>query len=270
MTVRIEYVSDEVRAIRLDRPDRLNAIDFPLICDLHDALDEVAGDDRCKVAILTGNGRAFCAGLDLADWGSVPTPGSHPHMRAGTTGQAFLANLVQHIRATPQVMVAAVNGPAVGGGLALTLACDLRIAAESATMCSAFIKTGLTGTDVGVTYFLPRLIGAARAFDMMLTGRTIDAFEAERIGLVSRVVPDDRLWAEATGLVDSIARYTTFGLRNTKEVMWLNLDVDSLPAAIALENRNQELAVSDDEVRTYMGEYARRHRTKPRSGDGPS
>jgi enoyl-CoA hydratase len=263
MTVRLERVSEEVRVIRLDRTERLNAIDYPLVCDLHDALDEVGGDDRCKVAILTGNGRAFCAGLDLTDWGTVPTPGSHPHMRAGTTGQAFLANLVQHIRATPQVMVAAVNGPAVGGGLALALACDLRIAAESATMCSAFIKTGLTGTDVGVTYFLPRLIGAARAFDMILTGRTIDASEAERIGLVSRVVADNRLWAETTALSESIARFTSFGLRNTKEVMWLNLDVDNLPAAIALENRNQELAARNDEVSAYMQEYAARHRREP-------
>jgi enoyl-CoA hydratase len=262
MTVRIEKVSEEVRALRLDRPERLNAIDYPLVSDLHDALDELSADDFCKVVILTGNGRASCAGLDLADWGNVSAPGSHRHMRAGMTGQAFLANLVQHIRATPQVLIAAVNGPAVGGGLALALACDLRIAGESATMCSAFIKTGLTGTDVGVTYFLPRLIGAARAFDMILTGRTIDATEAERIDLVSRVVPDDRLWDEATGMAETIAKYTSFGLRNTKEVMWLNLDVDSLPAAIALENRNQELAIRDDEVRTYMRDYSARHQRK--------
>lgn len=250
--------------IRLNRPDRLNALDFGLVAELHDALDLVAADDECKVAILTGAGRAFCAGLDLADWGRVPAPGTHPHVPAGRSGQAFLANLTQHIRATPQVVLAAVNGPAIGGGLALAAACDLRIAADSASFCSAFIKTGLTGTDVGITYLLPRLIGASRAFDLILTGRTIDAREAERIGLLSRVVPDDRLWEEAVEMAISVARYTAFGLRNTKEVMWLNLDVDSMPAAIALENRNQDLAIKQEEVRSYMASYAERHRWKAR------
>lgn len=264
MKVVVEGLSDGIRVIRLNRPDRLNALDFGLVAELHDALDMVAADEECKVAILTGAGRAFCAGLDLADWGSVPAPGTHPHVPAGRSGQAFLANLTQHIRATPQVVLAAVNGPAIGGGLALAAACDLRIAAESASLCSAFIKTGLTGTDVGITYLLPRLIGASRAFDLILTGRTIDAREAERIGLLSRVVPDDRLWEEAVEMATSVAQYTAFGLRNTKEVMWLNLDVDSMPAAIALENRNQDLAIKQEEVRSYMASYAERHRRKSR------
>lgn len=261
MSVIRKRLDDDVTVIRLNRPERLNAIDYDLVMALHEALDAVAADDRCKVVILTGEGRAFCAGLDLADWGSVPEPGSHPHMPAGRTGQAFLANLTQHIRATPQVVMAAVNGPAFGGGLALSLACDLRIAAESATMCSAFIKTGLTGTDVGVSYLLPRLIGASRAFDLMLTGRTVGSEEAKEMGIVSRVVPDDQLWDEAVQMSRSMAAYTSFGLRNTKEVMWLNLDVPSMAAAIALENRNQELAAKSHEVREYMSSYAHRHRS---------
>jgi enoyl-CoA hydratase len=136
------------------------------------------------------------------------------------------------------------------------------MAAASATMCSAFIKTGLTGTDVGVSYLLPRLIGASRAFDLMLTGRTIDAVEADRAGLVSRVVADEMLWDEALEMAASISRYTRFGLRNTKEVMWLNLDVDSMAAAIALENRNQELAARNEEVNAHMRHYASLHRDK--------
>ena len=155
-TVAVERVDEAIRVIRLDRPDRLNAISFELVADLHDALDEVAADERCKVAVLTGAGRGFCAGLDLRDFGTPPSAGEHPHYPAGTTGQSFMANLTQHIRATPQIVVAAVNGPAFGGGLSLALACDLRVAARSATFCSAFIKTGLTGTDIGVTYLLPR------------------------------------------------------------------------------------------------------------------
>jgi len=255
-TISVEPVADHVTAIRLNKPDRLNAIDYTLVRELHDALDVVAGDDSCKVAILTGNGRGFCAGLDLKDWGQVPAPGTHRHFPAGQTGQSYLSNLMQHIRATPQVMLAAVNGPAFGGGLALAAACDLRIAGVSASFCSAFIRTGLTGTDAGITYLLPRLIGAARAFDMILTGRTVDAAEAERMGLVSRVVADDALWDEAVAIATSVVSYTTFGLRNTKEVLWHNLDTNNMAAAIALENRNQDLANKNEEVIAYMRAYA--------------
>ena len=255
-TVELEHVADNVRAIRLNRPDRLNAINFALVGELHDALDAVAADDDCKVAILTGAGRAFCAGLDIKDWGQPPVPGGHRHFPAGQTGQSFLANLMQHVRATPQIVLAAVNGPAFGGGLTLSLACDLRIAAASASFCSAFIRTGLTGTDAGVSYLLPRLIGAAPAFDMIVTGRTVGADDAERMGIVSRVVPDDALRAEAVSLAGAVAQYTTFGLRNTKEVLWHNLDANSMAAAIALENRNQDLATKDPEVQAYMRAYA--------------
>jgi enoyl-CoA hydratase len=262
-TVELEFVAEQVMAIRLNRPDRLNAIDFGLVGDLHDTLDEVAAQDDCKVAILTGNGRAFCAGLDLKDYGTLPEPGRHRHFPAGQTGQNFLASLTEHIRATPQIMLAAVNGAAYGGGLSLTLACDLRIAAESATFCSAFIRTGLTGTDAGVSYLLPRLIGASRAFDMIITGRTVDASEAERMGIVSRVVPDAALWDGAVAMATAIAGYTTYGLRNTKEVLWHNLDTSNMAAAIALENRNQDLGSRNEEVRSYMRNYAELRRRAP-------
>ena len=265
-SVVLEHVADRVVAVRLNRPDRLNAIDFGLVGELHDALDVVAADDDCKVAILTGAGRGFCAGLDLKDWGEVPDPGAHRHFPAGQTGQSFLANLMQHVRATPQIVIAAVNGPAFGGGFSLSLACDLRIAGASASFCSAFIRTGLTGTDAGVSYLLPRLIGAARAFDMIVTGRTVDAAEAERMGIVSRVVPDEDLWDEAVALATGVAGCTTFGLRNTKEVMWHNLDANNMAAAIALENRNQDLANTNDEVRAYMRDYAAVRRVTPARG----
>ncbi|HEY6623729.1 MAG TPA: enoyl-CoA hydratase-related protein [Acidimicrobiales bacterium] len=254
-TVEVATAAPKVKVVRLTRPDRLNAMSFELVADLHDALDEVAADDDCRVAILTGAGRGFCAGLDLKDWGTPPTAGAHAHFPAGQTGQGFIANLTQHIRATPQIVVAAINGAAFGGGFALSLACDLRIASQSARFCSAFIKTGLTGTDIGITYLLPRLIGAARAFDLIVTGRTVDAAEAERMGIVSRVVSDEDLFAEALSMASGIAGYTTHGLRNTKEVMWHNLDTNNMAAAIALENRNQDLANQSEEVRSFMRAY---------------
>jgi enoyl-CoA hydratase len=258
--VLIDHPAEHVTTLRLNRPDRLNALDYPLVSELHDALDAVAADDDCRVMVLTGAGRGFCAGLDLRDYGMPPEIGAHRRRDAGVSGQGFIANLTQHIHDTPQVVIAAVNGAAFGGGLALAAACDLRVASSSATFCSAFIRTGLTGTDVGISYFLPRLIGAAHAFDMILSGRTIDAAEAERIGLVSRVLQDDQLESDAVTLASQIASYTSFGLRRTKEVLWHNLDASSLAAAIAMENRNQELAVHEPEVLDYMKSYAQRHR----------
>jgi enoyl-CoA hydratase len=249
-----------VRVVRLNRPERLNALDFTMTAELHDALDDIGGDDTAKVIVLTGAGRGFCAGLDLRDTGVPPEPGAHRRRHAGTSGQAFIADLTLHLRETPQVVIAAVNGPAYGGGLAIAAACDLRIAAESASFCSAFIRTGLTGTDIGITYFLPRLIGAAHAFDLILTGRTIDATDAERMGLVSRVTTDADLVATAMTMAGGMAAYTTYGLRRTKEVLWHNLDATSAAAAIALENRNQELGILTPEVRDYMAAYASRLR----------
>ena len=257
-TVTIERVEQFITVIRLDRPERLNAINYDLVRELHDALDVVGGDEDCKVVILTGSGRGFCAGLDLRDWGSPPGPGEHPHAKVGVDGQAFMANLTVHMRDTPQVIIGAVNGPAFGGGLSLACATDVRIASTSARFCSAFIRTGLTGTDIGITYLLPRLVGNARAFDLILSGREIDAVEAERMGLVSQVVPDAELFDRTLDYARTIASYTRIGLVMTKEVLWHNVDNPSMTAAIALENRNQNIANRSPEVQQFMSQYRSR------------
>ena len=257
-TVELEDAGGNVRVLRLNRPERLNAINFELVGDLHDALDELGSDPDAKVAILTGAGRGFCAGLDLNDFGMPPAPGGHRHLNVNQSGQSFLADLTQHIRRTPQIVVAAVNGPAFGGGLSLSLACDLRVAARSASFCSAFIRTGLTGTDAGVSYLLPRLIGVSRGFDMIVTGRKIDAEQAERWGLVTQLLDDDGFADAAFDVARGIAAYTSVGLRWTKEAMWHNIDTNDMAACIALENRNQMMAGATDEVREYMAAYATR------------
>jgi enoyl-CoA hydratase len=257
-TVRVESIEPHVRLMTLNRPERLNAMNYDLVAGLHDALDQVAADPECRVAILTGEGRGFCAGLDLRQWGQPPAPGDHPHATVGTGGQEFIADLTKRLHATPQVVLAAVNGPAFGGGLALACAADLRLAARSARFCSAFIRTGLSGTDIGISYLLPRIVGAGRAFDLIVTGREIDAEEAERIGLVSRVTPDAALLDEARAVARGIASFTSTGLVLTKEAFWHNVDAPSLAAAIALENRNQTIASQADEVRAYMAAYSSR------------
>ncbi len=253
--VELEHPEPGVALLRMDRPERLNAINFELVSELHDALDDIAADDSCKVIVLTGSGRAFCSGLDLKEWGVPPAVGEHPHRRAGSTGQSFMSSLTAHLRRTPQIVVASVNGPAFGGGFALSLACDLRIASDAASFCSAFIRTGLTGTDIGISYFLPRLIGASRAFDLMVTGRSVDAETALQMGIVSRVFTGHELGQATLDLARGIAGYTAVGLRMTKEVMWANLDAPNLDACLALENRNQDLAGATAEVQEYMRRY---------------
>ena len=259
----VETVEPHISVITLNRPGRLNALTFELTADLHDALDAVGSDPDCKVVILTGAGRGFCAGLDLRDFGTPPGPDEHAHSRVGVGGQEFMANLTVHLRNTPQIVIAAVNGVAFGGGLSLACATDLRFASRSARFCSAFIRTGLTGTDIGITYLLPRLIGASRAFDMIVTGREVDADEAERMGLVSRVAFDEELMDVALATARTIAGYTSTGLTLTKEVMWANLDNDNMAAAIAIENRNQALASRTPEVQEFMARYS--ERVKPKS-----
>jgi enoyl-CoA hydratase len=244
--------------LRLNRPDRLNALTFELTAELHDALDVVAADTECKVVILTGAGRGFCAGLDLKDFGKPPQPGQHRHMHSGIDAQTFMSNLTVHMQELPQVIVAAVNGPAFGGGLALACAADVRVAGESARFCSAFIRTGLSGTDIGITYLLPKLIGNARAFDLILTGRDIDSAEALQMGLVSKVVADDSLSELALQYARQMAGYTTTGLRTTKEVLRYNAEAPSLASALALEIRNQNLLQHAPDVKAYMEAYRQR------------
>lgn len=254
-TVEIVPLEPHITMVRLSRPERLNAISFDLVADLYTALDEVGSDPACKVIVLTGSGRGFCAGLDLKDWGEPPAPGTHPHMDAGADGQAFVSNLISHLRSTPQVIVAAVNGPAFGGGMALACGSDIRIAGESARFCSASIRTGLSGCEMGMTYTLPRLIGNARAFDLILTGRDIDAAEAAELGIVSKVVPDDELLDAALDYGRRMAAYTGDGLRTTKNVLWHNTQTPDLRAALALEINAQMRLNQSAEVQAHMDAY---------------
>jgi enoyl-CoA hydratase len=257
-TVEVLQIEPYISMIRLNRPDRLNALTFELTGELHDALDRVADDSECKVVILTGAGRGFCAGLDLKDFGTPPGPGDHRHVHSGIDPQTFMSNLTVHMRDLPQVIVAAVNGPAFGGGLALACAADIRVASESSRFCSAFIRVGLSGTDIGITYLLPKLIGNSRAFDLILTGRDIDAAEALQMGLVSKVVPDEALEALALSYARQMAAYTKSGLRTTKEVLWHNTEASSLTSALALEIRNQNLLQHAPDVKAHMEAYRQR------------
>ena len=239
--IEIRKPQPHISTITLNRPERLNALSFETVAPLHDAILEVGADNDTFVVILTGAGRGFCSGLDLEDHGVPPGIAGLPMSRIATRAMAVFADLVPAMRNIPQPIIGAINGPAYGGGLCLAAACDLRVAAASATFCAAGIKNGLTGTELGVSWILPRMIGAAHAFELILTGREIGAPEAERMGLVSRVVPDERLFDVAIGLAEQICAHSPHGVAMTKRVLWSNLETGSLHAAMDLEARNQLL-----------------------------
>lgn len=239
--VRTEDVEPGIRVLTLDKPDRLNAIDFDGVRELHAALDAIATDRTCRVVILTGAGRGFCAGLDLKAFGGFGDSKSD-RVTAGMQFQELIAGLIPKMRSLRQPIIAAVNGAATGGGLAFALGSDVRIAARSATFAVSFIRVGLSGCDIGTSYLLPRLVGASHAFELMLTGRRFDASEAERIGLVLKVVDDATLMESALETARLIRANSPFGVWMTKEVMWSNLETPGLAAAIDRENRTQILA----------------------------
>ncbi len=240
--ITVDQPQDGVTRITLDRPDRLNAMTAELVEDLHQALAGVAKDRQCRAVILTGAGRGFCSGLDLTGYGAPPDSEGLARVQAGMATQKHIAALIPRLRALPQPVIAAVNGAAAGGGLALALGSDIRIAATSAKFNVAFVRIGLSGCDIGVSWMLPRLIGASRAWELMLTGRIIDAARAAEIGLVSTVVEDSALLDSALAIAAEIAANSPWGVAQTKEVMWSQLEVGSLQAGIDLENRTQILA----------------------------
>ncbi|QIX49195.1 enoyl-CoA hydratase/isomerase family protein [Rhodococcus sp. DMU1] len=229
--------------IRLNRPDELNAMNVDLIDALHEVLAEVRDDSTTRAIVLTGEGRAFCAGLDLRGYG-IPQGATEGEGRAqlGLRVQKHIAGLVDAFRGARPPIIAAVNGAAAGGGMSLALMSDIRIVSESAVFHAAFIRRGLSNCDIGMSWLLPRMIGFSRAAQIMLTGRSIDAAEAERIGLVSSVEPPDKLLDVALDTAGAIAQNSPFGVWMTKEVMWSNLEAPSMRAAIDLENRTQILS----------------------------
>jgi enoyl-CoA hydratase len=245
-----------IALLTLNRPERLNAMSYGLVRGLYDTFDELAEDRSCRVIVMTGAGRGFCAGLDLTEGASPPSTAGMGRAQAGMTVQKLIAGLVPRMRSVPQPIIAAVNGAASGGGLALALASDVRIAAQSARFNVAFIRVGLSGCDIGVSWMLPRLLGASRAFELLLTGRLIDAAEADRIGLVTRVVADGQVVDSALETAELILGNSPFGVRMTKEVMWSQLEIGSLQAGIDLENRTQVLSSFTGDLTEAMAAFA--------------
>jgi enoyl-CoA hydratase/carnithine racemase len=238
----LTYPRPDIAVLTLNRPEKLNALSYELVEDLHATIDGIRDNNDCRIVVLTGAGRGFCSGLDLTDPNPNKAGAGTEFPRSGMRCQERIADLTARIHRLRQPVIAAVNGPAYGGGMSIALACDIRIASESARFCTQFIKLGLGGCDIGVSYTLPRIVGAGPAFDLILTARVVEADEALRLGMVSRVCSDAAVVDDAMEIAETLCGYGKFGVESTKQVLWANLDASSLEAALHLENRSQILA----------------------------
>jgi enoyl-CoA hydratase len=240
--VLVEDAAPKVRLVKLNRPEHLNAMTAELCAALHAELDRAGADRSCRVIVITGEGRGFCAGVDLHGYGQAPGNDGTDQARDSFSNQQHMSRFLLKLRATPQPVIAAVNGPAAGFGLALALASDIRYAARTAVFRAAFLNIGVSNCDMGTSWLLPRLIGASRSHELMLTGRRVDADEAERIGLVADVVDDERLLERSIEGAEQIAAWAPWGIRLTKQGMWTALEIPQ-QAAVEYEDRQQIMAL---------------------------
>lgn len=260
-SIKYQELEEGIGILTLNRPEKLNAMNFEMIEEIHELLSELEWNLDCRVLIITGEGRAFCAGTDLKEISLLDSEGKIPEKYSNLKylkvddntkrkmyGQKRVAELIIRLRRTNQPVIAAVRGPATGGGFALAMASDIRIAGESARFNNAVINIGMSGTDLGSSYFLPRLIGLSRAAEIMYTGRFVESQEAERIGFVSKVVPDDKLLEAALDLAREMLKKSPLGLRLTKEGINQTIDAPSLEAAIYLENRTQAVCMNTSDT----------------------
>jgi enoyl-CoA hydratase/carnithine racemase len=246
----------QVDWVTLNRPDALNAISAQMVADLDDYFGGLFNDSSVRIVVLRGAGRAFSAGLDIkerSDPNRIPIP-----FGGGFGFQGWLAGVYIKMRRCPQPIISLVHGAACGGGFAFVLASDIRIAGESARMNAAFIRLGLSACDMGVSYFLPRLVGVSVASELMLTGRFINAQRSLATGLVSEVVPDDQLEQSAQPYIDEMLLTSPMGLRMTKEGLNMAVDASSLEAAMAIENRNQLMTSRSPNVAEGMKAFLER------------
>jgi len=243
--------------LTLNRPDRLNALTTVMLDRLADALDAVARNPSVRAVVLTGAGRGFCAGLDLDEVAGTRSQGM-PELLARQEGWV---TVVERIVDLPQPVIAAVDGAAVGAGFSLAMAADLRIATPNAGFGAAFVRVGLSGADLGLSWSLPRVIGLGAAAELMLTGRRVDGHEAVRLGMVNRLCEPSELLPTAVALARDIAANSPFGVRLTKQALRTGVDAPSFRAATQNENRNQMLASRTEDMAEAL--RARQERREP-------
>jgi enoyl-CoA hydratase/carnithine racemase len=250
-----------VMVVTLDDPARYNALSSAMVSELKSAFADARADRDVRAVIVTGAGRGFCSGANMAGAGDDVPERARDRGPVGLVQmfQEHIAELMLAVHELPQPAIAAVHGAAVGGGLALALACDLRVASDDAFFASHFIRVGLSSCDVGTSYLLPRIVGATRAAELMLTGRRFTAEEADRFGMLNRLVRRDDLLDAAHDLAAGVIANSEYGVYMTKLGLWANLDASSLRSAMELENRTQVLGTFTGNM-TEAGEAFREKR----------
>jgi enoyl-CoA hydratase len=238
-----------VTLVTLNRPERMNAMSFDVMIPFREALQEISRDNDTRVVVVTGAGAGFCSGADLVDSGRIPDVGGLTLAGISLRAMELLDEIILTLRRMHQPVIGAINGPAIGGGLCLSLAFDIRIAAQSAYFRAAGINNGLSSAELGLSYLLPRAIGASRAFEIMLTGRDVDAAEAGRIGLVSQVTANDELLEACYDIAARIVGWSRVGVELAKRLLWSGLD------AASLEAHMQHEGVAQLYVRNLTGNF---------------
>jgi enoyl-CoA hydratase len=237
--VLVERPRPHVALVTLNRPERMNAMAFDVMVPLRETLEELTFDNDIRVVVLTGAGHGFCSGADLEDTGYLPMFDGLTIPGIARRAMKVLDDVVRAMQDMHQPVIAAVNGAAIGGGFCLSMAADIRIAAENAYFRPAGINNGLTAAELGLSYILPRAVGASRAFEIMLSGRDVDAQEAERIGLVSRCVKREALMDECYSLAERIVGFSRLGVEMTKQMMWAGLEAGSRHSHMIHEGQSQ-------------------------------
>nr|MDO8098585.1 enoyl-CoA hydratase-related protein [Candidatus Njordarchaeota archaeon] len=272
--IKYEELGDGISLVKLSRPDKLNAFTIQMIEELHDLFQKLESDMDVRVLILTGEGRAFSAGTDLNECASIyakEAPKKYRELKYMDVpevvkreyyAQRRTSQLILRMREIPQPVICAVKGPAVGMAFSIAAAADIRIAGESARFRNSVFLLGLSAVDIGNSYFLPRLIGLSRAAEIIYTARFVDAQEAEKIGFVSRVVPDDKLMDESLGLARILLSKSPLGLRLTKSSMNANIGAPGLDAALEIENRAQVICMASKDMNEGIAAFMEKREPK--------
>jgi enoyl-CoA hydratase len=233
--VLVDRPRPNVALVTLNRPERMNSMAFDVMVPLKKVLEELTHDNSTRVIVLTGAGRGFSSGADHKSAGSVPHIDGLTRPTFALRSMEVLDDVILTLRKMHQPVIGAINGATIGGGMCLSLALDIRLASPDAYFRAAGINNGLTASELGLSYLLPRTIGFSRAAEIMLTGRDVDAEEAASIGLVSRVVPADQLLDECYAVAERIMGFSRPGVELTKRTLWSGLDASSLA-----QHMNQE------------------------------
>jgi enoyl-CoA hydratase/carnithine racemase len=243
-TLLLESPTNGVVQLTLNRPDRFNSMTAAMFNELEAVARDIGDDRDVRVVVLTGAGKAFCSGYDLDDAEKLPALGALGMLDL----QERAARALGAVRAVPVPVIAAINGPAAGGGMSLSLMADIRLGSPAAKFNAAFVKIGLSAGDLGASWLLPRLIGPSKAAEIAFSGRMVEAEEAEQIGLLNRVTGGDDLLDQTLAMATQICANSPGGIRMSKRALQANMEIASFAAALELENRGQALLTRCDDM----------------------